>query len=321
MTANEDQVIIQDGRTTVLSTYDSLEEFAAAAIGRRGKINGYSAPLARDVRKTADELNSGVWEQYLTETLEVAEAAVSFIEAEHMVDTFSPVFDVAGGNVDVSRFLAGEPECMVDYPLAQTSKLGRVVAMIASTDAMANVGYAAIQQRGQVLTALAIALERLGHATEFWVDMGASFGRGSYHSRICVKGPNDVIDPAKLLFAYCNGNMLGHLQFACENGNKISNPRTNGHTEAESGGRGNSENVFRYGLPDDMIAIDSALFSSGDVRGALMGLLKHLGLIEDIPEMAQTRTERAAAAYIYCDCSGRHTDKHRSWCSVVLGGF
>jgi len=266
-----------NGRRTYLSTFYSLREFAESSIRRASQLSGsvVDRRALQRAREIAALINGDGSTMRLDEVVEAAESAVTLIEAEYLQDAFLPVHDVTGSDVDVARYLSGEPENMVEYPVHEIPKQGRVLAMIASTDAMACVGSDAFRDRGITLTAFAIALERLGYTTEFWVDMGAHFSSrgGSYHSHIRVKGPNDVLDPAMLMLAYCDERMLHGLEFCAEDGNRVS--RSN-----QGGGRGASERVLEYGLPDDMIVIPDAMME-GDVKSQLVAYLRQTGLITD----------------------------------------
>lgn len=279
---NEDVVHYRPSRPNYpvyLSTHESMYSFGEAALRRAKRFGSqkgttfWSGGLSPEgVRHLAEMAMGNGWHDAMPEVLDLAESAVQTMMAEHEIDSFHPVYDVSGGEVDVALYLTGDPEHMIDYPLGKVSKMGKVVSLICSTDAMASVGSEAFKLRGQVLTALAMALTQLGHATEFWVDMGATFQRGEYHSRILVKGVNDQIDPAMLLLAYCHDGMLRYLQYACEDGNPVSR-------ETSAGGRGSSAPVFTEGLPEDMIVIPNPAYGLNDPHDELVRYLKLMGLI------------------------------------------
>src|SRR5579872_114125 len=144
--------------------YRSLAEYADGAVKRcRGHGRVYSGSDFAGYATWEQALNmarSG-WHDELDTALELAESAVALAEREHMTDTFQPVWDVSGAEVDVARYLSGEPECMIDFPLSKTSKSGRVISMCASISVSGSVRPDTIQRRGQVITALAMALDRL----------------------------------------------------------------------------------------------------------------------------------------------------------------
>jgi hypothetical protein len=160
------------------------------------------------------------WKEQLDSALELAESAVQLAEQEHMVDTFNPVWDVTGAEVDVARYLSGEPECMIDFPLAKTSKSGRIIALCASITYSGAIGPDTIRRRGATMVALALALSRLGHNTELWADLsGTPMGSGGdVRIRVLVKGANDELDPSKVMFAFAHPAMLRMLGFAAIEG-------------------------------------------------------------------------------------------------------
>lgn len=161
------------------------------------------------------ELARHGWRDQLDATLEVAESAVQMADKEHMMDSFNePVWDVTGATVDVGAFLAGTPECMIDYPLSQTSKVGRIVTLVANCSASASIGADTILRRGQLIVALAMALGRLGHAVEMWaVNHTAHKGGGRCELNVKVKGVDDELDPAAVMFAYAHPAMLRRIVF------------------------------------------------------------------------------------------------------------
>src|SRR5260221_137698 len=129
-----------------------------------------------------------------------------------------PVYDVSGDSVDIGRYLAGEPECMMDWPLQPTSAAGRVITLCASICYSGSIDAEVIIRRGQVITALALALSRLGHNVEMWADISAmQVGRGAQSRfRILVKGADDTLDPARIMYAYAHPTMLRRLGFAVQ---------------------------------------------------------------------------------------------------------
>jgi hypothetical protein len=156
------------------------------------------------------------WTEQLDSALDLAESAVETADKQHMMDSFnSPVWDVTGAMVDVGAYLAGTPECMVDYPLSTTSKVGRVITLCASVCYFGSIGSETINRRGRVIVALALALSRLGHNVELWADISSESMSGDVlHMRVLVKGADDELDPAKVMFAYAHPAMLRRLGFA-----------------------------------------------------------------------------------------------------------
>lgn len=216
-----------DGNT-LTCTYWSLDEYADAAAryvdtgpGRNAMSlrHGWTTPDANatdDVFEHCLNLARNGWSDQLDETLRIAEDAVEMAFKEHEVKDFTPVWDVTGSQVDVARYLSGEPENMIDFPALEVSKVGKVVTLVAGGFYSAAVSADALVRRGQVLTAFALALTRLGHSVELWVDVATTGRSGGTkaHMKVLVKGTNDTLDPAKILFAYAHPGMFRALGFA-----------------------------------------------------------------------------------------------------------
>lgn len=195
------------------ATYYSLDQFADAvqdSTGHRDK-GDWSGNVTWDEALILARMG---WDEQLSSAMEVAESAITMAEQEHLTDTFRPMWDVAGDEVDVGRFLSGEPECMIRFPVTRTSTAGRVITMCASMSYSGSISAATIRKRGQAIVALAMALSKLGHNTELWMDLTGQAGKGTVKVRVLVKGANDELDPARIMFAFAHPAMLRQLGFA-----------------------------------------------------------------------------------------------------------
>jgi hypothetical protein len=168
------------------------------------------------------ELARTGWNTQLPDALALAEDMIHMAEREHLIDTFQPTWDVAGAEVDIGRYFANEPECMMEFPLTKVSRQGRVITLVASIGAQVQVTPEAIIQRGQLAVALALALGRLGHAVEIWADWSGcalkkKFPQTAYH-RVLVKSVDDELDPATVMFALAHPAMLRALSFGVRDG-------------------------------------------------------------------------------------------------------
>lgn len=209
------------------------------------------------------------WDQHLTEVLALAEDAVDTVEAMTDQVTFQTVYDVTGTDVDVGRYLTGIPECMIDYPLIEVPRVGRVITVCASVSVSGSVSAATIVQRGQVLTALAMHLSRLGLNLELWADFSTSGGT----IRTLVKGANDVIDPARILYAYAHPSMLRGLGFALWQ--DLTDQGTRGGPASNAPAAPN-----RVGMPEETVYLGEVYSGSGasDAATELRRLLVECGV-------------------------------------------
>jgi hypothetical protein len=208
------------GLPLIRREYDSLMDFCADAkhglkdfIGTHG-IFGHAFSNSFAGVSSWEELETLCregWEKDLPEVLELAEVAVKMVECE--VDQFEPQAAVCGADVDVAAAVQGLPEDMISYPLTRVSNVGTTVTICTDVQCHAGVSTAAIRRRGIVIVALALALEQAGHQTELWLSDEYTTGSSRVILRTRVKGANDYIDPAKIMFAYAHEAVQRGLGF------------------------------------------------------------------------------------------------------------
>lgn len=209
--------IIRPGKEACY-TYRSLDELAddvTAIFKAQGNDYSRRDDWSGHVNGTeAVALARTGWTDREAKALQIAESAVQLMDRNQ--ETLQPVmrYDVAGGVVDVGRYLSGEPECMIDYPLQPVSTSGKVVTLVASVSYSGSVKADTIIRRGEVITALALALSQMGHNSELWADISSNNGSVTTRFRVLVKGAGDAIDPARILFAFAHPAMLRKLGFA-----------------------------------------------------------------------------------------------------------
>ena len=291
MSEHEDVVSKGD---QITSTYFSLTEYAAAAERRAplgpgidgGDLNQADGWAGGSLDDCLSMARSG-WLEELPAALEIAEDAVSMCEREHEIEVFQPAWDVSGAEVDIARYLSGEPENMIDYPMAATSRVGKVITLCASVCYSSALEAETVIRRGQIITALAIALGKLGHSVELWADISTEKGLSGSNSgwervsiRVLVKGANDTIDPASILFAYAHPGMLRRLGFAVKHGYSELKRGANGGTAISVSGMPSAP---IEDLPEGTIYMPE-LLSEADVPDAhtvLKGYLGELGLLKE----------------------------------------
>jgi hypothetical protein len=227
--ANE-YVPVESTHGLLRSTYDSLDDLASA-VTRISGITPETAPSESEATyylswqggaTTGEALTLARmgWDAVLTETLDLVESMVTKVDKAHDVDTFTPTWDVTGSDVDMGRYVSGEPENMISYPMVKTQRTQRMIQVCATVGARAQIGPEDMIRRGQIVTAFALIAQRLGYGCELWADSTAVHGgRGSRGDsmlsvRTMVKGPNDTIDPSRVLYAYAHPSMLRCLTFA-----------------------------------------------------------------------------------------------------------
>ena len=132
--------------------------------------------------------------------------------------SFVPTFDVSGGEVDVDRYLLGEPENMIEQTIMPTAKHGKVVRLIVAGTVSAMIDQDTINKRGAAIVALIDALRIAQHTLEIWVQHGVeTYAAGQHKEWHCVtllKAPEDQVDLDSLMFALAHPSMLRRLIFS-----------------------------------------------------------------------------------------------------------
>lgn len=107
-------------------------------------------------------------------------------------------YEVAGDEVDVSRFLSGEPECMVEYRQELVvARRGKVASIVYHAVASAAFDSGTLIRRAAIVCALVDALESSGVRCEVFVDWSAALERDGKPSASVVmtaKRADDALD-------------------------------------------------------------------------------------------------------------------------------
>jgi hypothetical protein len=132
--------------------------------------------------------------------------------------TFDRVFDVQGVEPDVPMYLAGEPECMVDYHLVDRKRAGRVVKVFVDFGGSGGYGVNVFLARAAAVMALCESIHRQGDTVEVWAGHYVS-GRGTgetLFTSCCVQKAGDIYDPDALAFFCGHPAMLRRIGFGVE---------------------------------------------------------------------------------------------------------
>lgn len=207
------------------STFGSLTEFAQYAETFAGQYGTavwsdymsdwfFGTDDPRSEYQEAFKMAAEGWNFYLERSLALTDKVIDEIKDETTKD-WVPTWDVSGSVVDMGMYVTGEPECMIDFPPTEISKVGRVVTLCVSLSVSAMMDADMMVRRGVVINALTEILAQRGLGTEVWADISYQGSAGYSHSqRILLKGTNDTIDHSRILYALANPSMFRVLSFA-----------------------------------------------------------------------------------------------------------
>lgn len=256
-------------------TYGSVEEICDVAerhFLNRNYHKGRLMPEWTGVHSLAELRTLAVdgWAKEAAEAMSIAEDAVATVTKDVEMPSFTPLWDVSGCEVDVARYLSGEPENMIDYEPVPVPRNGRVIVLCSSVSVSGGVSTDAIKRRGYAVAALVFALAKMGFNTELWADMTSSKSRDLDSIRVLVKGTNDEIDPARIMFAFAHPGMMRALMMPAMHDWPADKRKANN----VGGTYGAVANAIED-LPEGTIYLPS-VYSDQAVPDADKALLRHL---------------------------------------------
>lgn len=138
-------------------------------------------------------------------------------ELSESVDfTHTARHDVTGACVDVAAFLAGEPECMIDFEMTERETVGKVVSILVNTTVNSNESAIDIVKRGAVVAALVEVFGMLGFSTIVNVEFACH--RADWNRRdeilsqtVTVKSEQDAMDLDAFMFTLAHPSFLRKL--------------------------------------------------------------------------------------------------------------
>ena len=192
---------------------------------------------------------SMTWDQ----TMDLARNGGYWIEgAEQMVDGMANAtalrenhaqpmiqYDVAGFMPDVPAYLAGQPDCMMQYDEGDMTVAQMPTVTIGVGTFSHAVAASSAFNRGVAILSLIDAIEAVGYRVQldFVGDNREMFGSASVKRiRVVLKRAQDHWNPGNVAFATANAAMLRRLTVACLERDEDTVPRTQaGYGQGDDG--------------------------------------------------------------------------------------
>jgi len=199
--------------------FDSWDSFVTRAEERPGRDGVYGSETfcLTPSFESAVELARHGWGAMVAEAETVASWVEDKVELERFAQGFRTVPSVCGQEVDVARYLGGDPECMIDSLPVQISKHGRAVRLIVPVGYLAAVSANTAVKRGAAILALVDLLKRAGHPCEIWATSFADpthTRTARFFGAIRVQRADQPIDVGQLAFALAHPSTFRRLMFA-----------------------------------------------------------------------------------------------------------
>lgn len=211
------------GRVIHTEIYESLTEMvdaalkpAAAGVRRisreRGDRKWYGTPNFDAAVRLAQEGWSGPRKQVQSTVTEVMDA----LGSDDSWSTVGPqmAYDVTGGAPDVGLFMTGEPECMVNFIVANERPSVRIMA---SASYLSAVRAEHVLARGAVISALVEALHAAGVGVELWGCLSTRNEGGEIADMfVRVKSYEDPLDMDQVMFVFAHPSFARRIGFGAK---------------------------------------------------------------------------------------------------------
>ena len=178
------------------------------------------------------------------------------------------VYDVEGTDIDVARFVDGDPECWARQEQRLTEGPGRrVFRFVFAWVVSGGVSTRTIESRGAAAVALIQAMELAGHGVEvdlcYSVGAGANCGSGASYRKVeayvNIKKADQPLDLPRLAFAIAHPASLRRIGF----GLMERLPRPILYNFTKSKGYGNGDGLFDP-LEQGDVFLGGATYDRGD---------------------------------------------------------
>lgn len=160
------------------------------------------------------------WSDGRKTVMPIADYLSDLIGSRIMLPTQS--WNVAGGSVDIGKFLTGEPDCMLDFTSKTAEGAGKIISINMNVSASWHVDKDAIKNRGAAVCALIDLLHQSGYTCELnALACCSESGWGSNGDHQCdvfipVKKAEDILDEDHVSFMFMHPGILRRFVFSLE---------------------------------------------------------------------------------------------------------
>lgn len=163
------------------------------------------------------------WDAEVAPVQAIASRVIDTVYADRTIaDEVTRRYDVSGGEVDIDRFLHGEPECLLELVPRQIAKAGRAVRLVVHNGVRADISADVYRRRGAAVVALLDALQRAGHPLEIWAGSDAHLSRGGarWSYLVQIQAASDPLDIGRVVFFASHPGAHRQLGFAVRTSRK-----------------------------------------------------------------------------------------------------
>lgn len=197
-----------------------------------------------------------------------------------MSDHYVVQHDVAGADVNMGLFMAGEPECMMQFVSEPQARMGRVVKVLVNGVTNASTSKENIIKRGVSVLALVNTLHLMGVGIELWFESCITGNDYKAYST-CVKlhDSSQPLDIDNVMFALAHPSMLRRLVFSVQEQSKFQ-MQQNAH---RGSGYGACTDLNLHKFIDFDVTVERLVYSdetTNNPLGWIVDKVTGLGLVD-----------------------------------------
>lgn len=195
----------------IIKEYNNLEQFIAEVsttdYDRQSSVkNRESWAGSVDFEDAVNQARTGLNLDYIETVVSASEKLKSHIIA--------PVYDVSGAVVDVSMYLTGEPECMIDYQMTETT---RYTTLVVNISEMSDISAEQMNNKAIAIACLIDELESNGVRVELivvgYTHLNKIVANELIQARVKIKSHMEKLSVSQLTGALAP-SMFRRLMFA-----------------------------------------------------------------------------------------------------------
>jgi len=134
-----------------------------------------------------------------------------------LADHYVVQHDVTGADVNIGLFMAGEPECMMQFVSEPQARMGRVVKVLVNGSTPWTVHASSIMKRGAAVITLVNTLHLMGVGVELWWESPIKGdGKCKYSTAVKLHDSSQALDIDNVMFALAHPSMLRRLTFSVQ---------------------------------------------------------------------------------------------------------
>lgn len=132
---------------------------------------------------------------------------------EALTPNFDWQYDVTGSDIDMGRFVGGEPENMISVIPMKVMRTGRIISLYIPGNFAANIDPELLIARGAACVALADAFAKVQHPLEIWSTLINDSGRNRSALLVNIQEATQPLDMGRIMFALAHPGFSRQLGF------------------------------------------------------------------------------------------------------------